>query len=685
MSVFAQDISIGSDLGGTPAALGASPGSGFGRSPSRGGALGSPIRSPGASNNIVPFKPVGRGGALGGPLKGPSVGSGTTLPGGGVNPASGQGRALPQLPSSIPFPRIPAGALPGNPFAPSPQPFQPSGADKLPEIKYPNQLPPEAIGPGPEFVPYEPPPFTGGQSPGISYIVSFQRRQFSGGVWGWSSTFTRTGSGPVNTRSFDRPDCTANSNGQIATAAYLTFNGVDSGTPLVNQCSDSAPGYKILSVNRTDSNPDTGGDLPPINPGETGPNPARPKTPQPLPSTPTPTPSRPEPQPWPQRERERDPAKQPLRPISPEPVPLRPSPNELPEELRPPAPKPDQPRVTDPAGNPITLPSGTPQGGSTATGAPSSTSAGLGQGVKIQPISIPVPTFSPVNPATTTAPVEVPVQITFGQPQPVVTPVTNYSTTTGTTPDIQFLPEPVFNQPPTKTGECTPDPEAKCRYDSKDIAGKCDKIQNLLDVNLDKNYSGKISLPPCEEGDPVEFNANAKGIPGIDEKLDAIAEALEEIWDRVKCPSDAVAAIPEWWQVRAGANRPQLVVLYAEQKPGGKLGQSRWALTLPWFKEDMRSQLATSLPSYNKGQWQGMKVLSDNSKIILYAASQVEAENTVNQLLVFIQPGMINGGDIYIGQRKGANLREVFVVPTIAHYYPTGQQNTAPAWSERLR
>lgn len=670
MSVFSQDISIGASFDGTPASLGASPGRGGGFG--GGGSLGSPIRSPG-SNNIVPFKgtPV-RGGSLGSPIKA-SAPSGTTLPGGAGNPASGQGRALPRIPSNLPFPSLPTGGLPGNPFAPSPKPFEPSGADKLPPFVYPNRLPPEAIGSGPVTTPGIPPPFTGGQMP-VQYKIQWVNSVFGPKVYEWlvgPITYTREGTGSVQ--------CPPGA------GTYNAYGLLSASIPisLGTGCGVTISG---LTVTPRFGQPDTGGDQPGGIPEQRAPNPARPKEPQPLPSAvPTGQPSR-SPRPWPQREPSPAPDQQPSPYVSPDPAPLRPGTSPLPEELRPPAPAPAPAPVTDPAGNPISLPSGTPQGGSTAIGAPSSTGNGLGQWVKIQPISIPVPVFSPVNPAPSTAPATVPVQITFGQPQPVVTPITNYSTTTGPTPAIEFLPQPTPTKPPTQTGQCEPDPEAKCKYDKLDIAGKCETIID----KLEEDYSLAWDLPECEQDFTAirSGNNSGKGLDGIAKQIESLYSAIKVLHDNTRCNDErpAIAAIPEWWQVRVGANRPQLVVLYAELKKDGSLGQSRWAITIPWFDASLRAQLKRRLPTYKKGQWQGLLVLTDNSKILVYARTKTEAEATVTSLSRLVSAGKRPSPvAITTGERKGAALSQVEVVPTVAHYYPTGQQDTAPAWTEKLR
>lgn len=147
---------------------------------------------------------------------------------------------------------------------------------------------------GPVSTPF----FSGGQCPS-TYTVVFRRRVFSGGVWGWSNNFSRQGTGPVGVQGFAGPASCAGQNGSVPTAYNLTFNGVVSGpTPLVNQCSDTSPGFEIVSVTRIGGLPDNCGNPPPTlipgpnpppNPGPTpGPEPTDDPFGGPIPDLPIP-------------------------------------------------------------------------------------------------------------------------------------------------------------------------------------------------------------------------------------------------------------------------------------------------------------------------------------------------------------------------------------------------------------
>ena len=166
------------------------------------------------------------------------------------------------------------------------------------------------------------------------------------------------------------------------------------------------------------------------------------------------------------------------------------------------------------------------------------------------------------------------------------------------------------------------------------------------------------------------------------------AAAYQFLFDRLfaleslQCnPCDAVAAVPDWWQVRTGADRPQLVIVYANIL-NGKLGRSRWSVIVPHFNSEMKER--RDYPSYKKGSYFATLTLSDNSKLTINGESEQIAENTVLELVKFINPIMlskdVNNLDIHTGKRKGKALSIVNVVPVAIHYFSTGQRDMMPDW-----
>lgn len=147
---------------------------------------------------------------------------------------------------------------------------------------------------------------------------------------------------------------------------------------------------------------------------------------------------------------------------------------------------------------------------------------------------------------------------------------------------------------------------------------------------------------------------------------------------------DAIAAVPEWWQVRLGADRPQLVVQYAEvvgMKDGKpKYGAPMYALTIPHYYLPRERTFKELFPAYIKGQAMAVLVLDDNSKLILNCADQDLAESMVEQLSTVINPNIRQNAHLSIGVRQGQKLKGISVYPRIAKFFATGQQNMTPTW-----
>lgn len=146
---------------------------------------------------------------------------------------------------------------------------------------------------------------------------------------------------------------------------------------------------------------------------------------------------------------------------------------------------------------------------------------------------------------------------------------------------------------------------------------------------------------------------------------------------------DAVAAVPEWWQLRPEAKRPQLVILYKEQSDT-KAGRDLYPLTIPHY-EGSTPPGHSPIPAYRKGQQEGILTLSDNSKVIVNAYSEAEAHKVLTAAKKCIKPKYLKGSHIKIGERKGQKLKQIQVSPHKAKFFPTGQQDLSPKWVAKFK
>lgn len=147
---------------------------------------------------------------------------------------------------------------------------------------------------------------------------------------------------------------------------------------------------------------------------------------------------------------------------------------------------------------------------------------------------------------------------------------------------------------------------------------------------------------------------------------------------------DCVAAVPDWWQVRLGADRPQLIVQYARKFSDGTWDKPKYLISIPRWSKSESLTVADDFPTYQKGQYQGTTIFSDNSKLIVNCITAAESERVTAKLLLSISE--INKlNSVYTTSfRRGRSLSEITVYPRIVKYFATGQRDLNPTWSKKL-
>ncbi|MEL6494097.1 MAG: hypothetical protein AAFQ41_03110 [Cyanobacteria bacterium J06623_7] len=167
-------------------------------------------------------------------------------------------------------------------------------------------------------------------------------------------------------------------------------------------------------------------------------------------------------------------------------------------------------------------------------------------------------------------------------------------------------------------------------------------------------------------------------LPAIHEMLRYLNENQVAMFERI-CESGGVLALPSWWQVRLGADVPQLACVFR------KAGSSTYhTLSIP-HPADTTKPTEVLLPAYVKGNWQGMVVCRDNSKFIINCVSKAEAERMCGIAAQLIHGDFIElPPRIYVGERKGHGVSVDPMTPTSIEYFESGQQNTIPNWRVRV-
>jgi hypothetical protein len=256
------------------------------------------------------------------------------------------------------------------------------------------------------------------------------------------------------------------------------------------------------------------------------------------------------------------------------------------------------------------------------------------------------------------------------------TPIDPYETI----PDYEYEPESPQPSPPlTEEDGCDP-----CQI----------KIGRKLDEILEKLEELEPEPEP-EQGECPEFRFDyvrvecRDGIPRLTPDYLLLTTpptpALREYFDVLSslaakgCAAEPVAAIPDFWQVRIGSGRPQIVVTY---KRGRSSTYHQIAIPHPLNTDKWTENL---LGDYEKGNYSGNLRLTDNSAFIINCSSEAEARRMVERAKEIIDPAYLGEGytEQYT-QRQGSTVSVDTMVAKTASFFSTGQKNAFPDWKVRL-
>ena len=210
------------------------------------------------------------------------------------------------------------------------------------------------------------------------------------------------------------------------------------------------------------------------------------------------------------------------------------------------------------------------------------------------------------------------------------------------------------------------------------VDSKVTKVQEYVTIDVEGTTITEfecVEKAPEGEEQPLpgtEKEYEGKGIAGLHELLKITLNNQLAIFEET-CASGGELAFPAWWQVRLGANVPQIVCSFR------KAGTSTYHyLAIPHPANTSKPTKAL-LPAYTKGNWQGMVTCRDNSKFIINCNTKAEAERMCGLAAQLIDSDYLElPPRIYVGERKGQGVGVDSMTPSTINYYKTGQQNFVP-------
>lgn len=143
----------------------------------------------------------------------------------------------------------------------------------------------------------------------------------------------------------------------------------------------------------------------------------------------------------------------------------------------------------------------------------------------------------------------------------------------------------------------------------------------------------------------------------------------------------AIASVPEWWQIRPEAHRPQMIYIYRVKNTNGTWASGGYSLTVPHPK-NVTAATVVKLPNYTKGNYQSILTLSDNSKVIVNGKDAAACEAMINAAKAQIATSYLTNASTKSGVRGGATkFAEKAVQLWAIDYYAKGAQDgLKPTW-----
>ncbi|MCC5629086.1 hypothetical protein LC613_13780 [Nostoc sphaeroides CHAB 2801] len=153
-----------------------------------------------------------------------------------------------------------------------------------------------------------------------------------------------------------------------------------------------------------------------------------------------------------------------------------------------------------------------------------------------------------------------------------------------------------------------------------------------------------------------------------------------------ECPDseECVLTLPERYQIPVDGHIPQLILVFREVFENDTWGERMYPMTIPHPKSTTPPE-NRPLSDYQKGSWELMLTLKDNTKVFINALSMAECQRMIDQIKPLVADVFLENSFQKIGQRQGQQLLEVKVRIFKVDYYAKGTKNAKPSWSKYFR
>lgn len=136
---------------------------------------------------------------------------------------------------------------------------------------------------------------------------------------------------------------------------------------------------------------------------------------------------------------------------------------------------------------------------------------------------------------------------------------------------------------------------------------------------------------------------------------------------------DAVATVPEDYEIKAQSKRPQLVIIFRPTSNAIKSGN--YSFVIPHYNGNK----TPTIKPYDKGNYWARLILKDNSYLRINGKTETEALNYLKSLKKFINKKYLTD-DITTGVYHAKPFKEIKLKPIRADFYPKGKEEMFPLW-----
>jgi len=200
-------------------------------------------------------------------------------------------------------------------------------------------------------------------------------------------------------------------------------------------------------------------------------------------------------------------------------------------------------------------------------------------------------------------------------------------------------------------------------------------IRKSLIANYNPQVDAQFGASPTTDQQQL---INQMKVQSNDSSL--IAQSRIALFNQQFPSTDAYAVFPDNWLIRPEYHRPQAIYQFVQIDNTGKvIGAPKYRITIPHHT----SQKPTNpLPNYERGSWEIIYVLSDNSKITIHSLDEANGMTILNAAKALVDPPYLNNS--YRSKSclvsTSNPIAEITVKSRMAKFYSQGTKNVFPDW-----